>query len=312
MADPDRGRCPRPRQVAASQRLRVGTRAGEQARDPFGPGAAAGGRLIRRALQRRSDGLPAGMFGSGATPGMRGEGVKTRSPLCRTEPSARGVAPATVDAARSATGGQAVRPQEATAQADGRKVRCESPKARIVNRPPSSFSRSRTVTSGSARASENAIPAATPPDGAYGPLDKAALHPYAVLADRVSPVPYPASAVRTAGGAPGKDHLTDCTHGPRGDRQPFNRRDCASHPPLPWLDHPPRGCPVPRPEARNWGYSCPSGGRVRALQAILRARISPYRPQDAQNGRESGFPASTWQAPGCSDTQSARGPPTGE
>ncbi len=140
------------------------------------------------------------------------------------------VAPATVDAARSATGGRAVRPQEATAQADGRKVRCESPKARIVNRPPSSFSRSRTVTSGSTRASENAIPAATPPDGGYGPLDKAALHPYAVLADRVSPVPYPASAVRTAGGAPGKDHLTDCTHGPRGDRQPFSRRDCASHP----------------------------------------------------------------------------------
>ena len=37
-------------------------------------------------------------------------------------------------------------------------------------------------------------------------------------------------------------------------------------------------------------YSYPSCGRVRALHAILRPRIPPNRPQDAQNGRESGFP----------------------
>ena len=108
---------------------------------------------LRRCLEVALNRLPAGIPGSGATPGMRGEGVQARSPLCRTEPSARGVAPATARAARPATGGRAARPQDATAQADGRKVRCESPRGRIVNRPPSSFSRSRTATSGSARAS---------------------------------------------------------------------------------------------------------------------------------------------------------------
>ena len=70
----------------------------------------------------------------------RGEGVNTRSPLCRTEPSARGVAPATAGAARPATGGRAARPQDTTAQADGRKTRRESPEGRFVKRPPVSFS----------------------------------------------------------------------------------------------------------------------------------------------------------------------------
>ncbi len=50
-------------------------------------------RLIRRSRSGVTDGLPAGIDGSGATPGMRGEGVQARSPLCRTEPSARGVVP---------------------------------------------------------------------------------------------------------------------------------------------------------------------------------------------------------------------------
>ena len=78
--------------------------------------------------------------------------------------------------------------------------------------------------------------------------------------------------------------------------------------PFPWLDHPPRGCRVPFPEARNRGYSYPSGGRVRALQAILWSRIPPDRLQNAQNRRESGFPGS----PGnVTNTQSARDPRTG-
>ena len=46
----------------------------------------------------------------------------------------------------------------------------------------------------------------------------------------------------------------------------------------------------PGRETRNRGYSYPSWGRVRALQAIPRPRISPDRPQNAQNGRECNFP----------------------
>ena len=45
-------------------------------------------------------------------------------------------------------------------------------------------------------------------------------------------------------------------------------------------------------------YSYPSCGRVRALHAILRPRIPPNRPQDAQNGRESGFPGFQEHDPG--------------
>ena len=70
-----------------------------------------------------------------------------------------------------------------------------------------------------------------------------------------------------------------------------SRSAVATAPPttFPWLDHPPRGCRVPPPKARNRRYSYPSGGRVRALQWILRPWIPPNRPPNAQNGRESGF-----------------------
>ncbi len=61
---------------------------------------------------------------------------------------------------------------------------------------------------------------------------------------------------------------------------------------FPRLHHPPRGCRVPLPEVRNRGYSHPSGGRVRALHAILRPRIPRNRPPNAQNRRENGFPGS--------------------
>ena len=100
---------------------------------------------------------------------MRGEGVKTYSSLCRTEPSARGVAPATDDAARPATGGRAARPKDPTAQADGRNVGCESPKHRTVNCPPSSFSHSGTATGGSPRTSANALRSVSQPDRGSGP-----------------------------------------------------------------------------------------------------------------------------------------------
>ncbi len=66
--------------------------------------------------------------------------------------------------------------------------------------------------------------------------------------------------------------------------------------------HPQRGCRVPLPEVRNRGYSHPSGGRVRAVHAILRPRIPRNRPPNAQNRREGGFPGSN-TAPG------APGPP---
>ena len=72
---------------------------------------------------------------------LKAEGrvVKTHSPLRRTEPLARGVAPATADAARPATGGRAARPQGAAAQADRRNRRRESPERRFVKRPPRRF-----------------------------------------------------------------------------------------------------------------------------------------------------------------------------
>lgn len=56
-------------------------------------------------------------------------------------------------------------------------------------------------------------------------------------------------------------------------------------------------CPAPLPEARNRGYYYPSGGRVRALQAILGPRIPRNRPPKAQNRCESGFPASAGVRP---------------
>ena len=50
--------------------------------------------------------------------------------------------------------------------------------------------------------------------------------------------------------------------------------------------------------ARNRGTPTPLGVEFVRLQAILRPRIPPNRPQDAQNGRESGFPDSTgfWES----------------
>ena len=89
--------------------------------------------------------LPAWDCWSGATLAGRGEGVNARSPLCRTKPSGRGVAPDPTGAARPATGGRAARPQDTTAPVDGRKSRRESPRGRFVKRPPASFSHRSTA-----------------------------------------------------------------------------------------------------------------------------------------------------------------------
>ena len=66
----------------------------------IGPGLAkpacrSGGRgddecVVQRLESGARRAFPQGISGAGATPGMRGEGVQARSPLCRTEPSARG------------------------------------------------------------------------------------------------------------------------------------------------------------------------------------------------------------------------------
>ena len=72
--------------------------------------------------------------------GGGGERVKPRSPLCRTEPSARGVAPAPAISARSTLDDRATWPHDVTKASVARLLPCESAECRIVNRPPASFS----------------------------------------------------------------------------------------------------------------------------------------------------------------------------
>ena len=94
-----------------------------------------GTRLFRRALR-----LPAGIVGPERPLAGRGEGVNTRSPLCRTKPSGRGVAPVTAIAARSAADDRAAWPKEVESAADSGLGSRESPGSPNVNRPPASFS----------------------------------------------------------------------------------------------------------------------------------------------------------------------------
>ena len=94
---------------------------------------------------------------------------------------------------------------------------------------------------------------------------------------------------RKGRGAPGQDRRSDCARGPSGHRRPLGHRGRAHTRFRGSIIHR-EGCRVPLPEVRNRGYSYPSGGRVRALQAILWPRIPPDHPQNAQNRRESGFP----------------------
>ena len=100
--------------------------------------------------------------------------------------------------------------------------------------------------------------------------------------DRRAPYPW----ARSAGTG-----STDGARGPRGHRQPFTRRERASTP-FPWLDHPPRGCRVPRPEARSRGTptpprvefvryrrSCGHGFRQTALKTPRMAVRAAFRAQ---------------------------------
>jgi len=106
-----------------------------------------GERLLRR-LEAALNGLPARIVGAGATPGRRGRVVKTHSPLCRTKPSGRGVAPAAAIAARSAPDDRSASPQDVATAPVARSLPCESAERRIVNRPPASFSHSGAAQEG--------------------------------------------------------------------------------------------------------------------------------------------------------------------
>ena len=94
--------------------------------------------------------------------------MKARSPLCRTEPSARGVAPATVLAARSATGGRAAGTQDVAVPADKRRGRCESWEGRIVNRPQRRFHTAVRHRGGNAKGIGELLSPACPPTGTFG------------------------------------------------------------------------------------------------------------------------------------------------
>ena len=59
------------------------------------------------------------------------------------------------------------------------------------------------------------------------------------------------------------------------------------------------------------GAPTPPGGRVRALRGILRPLVPPNHPQDAHNGRESGFPGSTGCCGSMAWTSRAEDPLTG-
>ena len=74
--------------------------------------------------------------------------------------------PATADAARPATRGRAARPQDATAQADGRNARREPPERRTVKRAPASFSRRGAAWDGGRSPETDPVEARGAPSGA--------------------------------------------------------------------------------------------------------------------------------------------------
>ena len=298
--EPDSPIPPRRCGVAPSKQSLAGRPNGEPVRPGSGVFGDAGqprgqpvGQPVLRRLSAAHDTLPGRIDVAGATPGIRGEGVQTRSPLCRTEPSARGVAPATADAARPATRGRAARPQDGTAQADARKAQCESPKGWTVNRPPASFSHSGAATGGSARTSANALRSVSPPDRGSGPWRRrpSSSTPSSRIRYRRSWTP---PLPRKRRGVPGQDHLTDCTYGPRRpppgvqpSRPRFNpvsvARSSAAR-----MSSSPAGSPKPGvlPPLRG-SSSCVTGGPATSDSA-KRPPKRPEWPRERLSGRCGG------------------------
>ena len=139
--------CPRPLRVATAPAIRPGRVSSAASRrrrtcwaTGWPSGCPASPTKTGTRLAGSSFAFPHGIVGPERPLAGRGEGVNTHSPLCRTKPSGRGVAPATAKAARSATDDRADWPQDIGSAADGGLAPCESPGSRNVNRPPASFS----------------------------------------------------------------------------------------------------------------------------------------------------------------------------
>ena len=77
--------------------------------------------------------FPHGIVGPERPLAGKGEGVNTRSPLCRAKPSGRGVAPLHAPSGSCATADRAVKPQDVAAPADMRAGRCASPERQSVH-----------------------------------------------------------------------------------------------------------------------------------------------------------------------------------
>ena len=98
----------------------------------------------------------------------------------------------------------------------------------------------------------------------------------------------------------------DGARGPRGHRQPS--AVASAPPPVSATRSSAARMSSPSAGSPNRGYSSPSGGRVRVLHAILRPRIPPNRPPNAQNRRESGLPGVRGAWAWTVATESAKAP----
>ena len=100
----------------------------------------------------------------------------------------------------------------------------------------------------------------------------------------VSPGPPPDGRTPGPWGAERRTGSPDGARGPHGHRQPFSRPECASTP-FPWLDHPPRGCRVPRSGNPKSGVLLPLMGSSSCVTGDPTASDSagppPKRPEMA-------------------------------
>ena len=121
--------------------------------------------------------------------------------------------------------------------------------------------------------------------------------------DRRTPCPWARSA---GAGSP------DRARGPRGHRQPFSRHERASTR-FRGSTIAPRGCRVPRPEARTGGTPTPPGVefvRYRRSHGLEFRQTAPKTPRMAVRAvcrARQDMGSTTWMA----GTQSAKDPPTG-